>query len=170
MNRSSVDWDNPYRAPESLFEPTLEKSKTAPGFFWVKLFLCLQLLTTVVGVGLSIHEVETIVGSGPALAIIGILLAIVSGKRRFALPCGLGISAPVFCVAVFLTIYLRHWSPSDARIPVPVMGGLYLLVSGIISVWILWAIRLRVLAFRMDQQPAQHVIDSTSQIEQTPIW
>jgi hypothetical protein len=161
MNRSSVDWDNPYRVPEVMFEPTVDKPRARPGYFWVKLFLLLQLLTIMVSLGFAGYEVETIVGSGPVLSIVGLFLAVASAKKQLWFSFWWGISAPVFCAAVFLTIFLQSWSPSDARIPVPIMGGMYLLVSGMIFVWIFRTIRTRERLFDMDQPRGPDAMSAT---------
>lgn len=125
MSGKSDDWDNPYRAPEVAFEPTSVSVPPGTGFFWVRLLLGLQVLIIVVSTGLAVLHTESIVGSGPVLSVSGILLAVVSLRRKLSLGVWTGAAAPAFSLFVFLTIFLNRWNPAEAREPVLIMGVVY---------------------------------------------
>jgi hypothetical protein len=128
MDHAADEWDNPYQAPEILLEP--ERGWVLPKtvFVWVRLVLGLQLVTTIIGLGFSVWHVESIVGTGPILALLGSLVAIVSFRHGLTMAGCVGLSAVPFTATVFLIIFLQNWSPGDARRPVPVMGAAYLIL------------------------------------------
>ncbi len=128
MDHAADDWDNPYLAPEILLEPELSSDLPKTVFVWVRVVLGLQLVTTIIGLGFSVWHVESIVGTGPILALLGLLVAIVSFRHGLMMAGCVGLSAVPFTAAVFLIIFLQNWSPDDARKPVPVMGAAYLTV------------------------------------------
>lgn len=70
----------------------------------------------------SVIDIESIVGSGPILSLTGLALAIGAWKtRRSRTGLLFGLSAGAMTVAVFLLIFLRRWSPDDAKYPVPLI-------------------------------------------------
>jgi len=126
MDHAADDWDNPYRAPEILLEPEPGSDLPTTVFVWVRVVLGLQLVTTIVGLGFAVWHVESIVGTGPVLSLLGLLVAIVSFRHGLMMAGCVGLSAVPFTAIVFLIIFLQNWSPGDARKPVPVMGAAYL--------------------------------------------
>lgn len=131
------DFDNPYRAPEVPFEVVREPAPRG-GFFWVRLWISLQMLTAVVGTASAFIDVETIVATGPILSIVGIFGTIACVRRRFHFGTLISASAPAISVAIFLIISLLNWSPGDAQEPVPLMGAAYTAVvcaPGLVALW-----------------------------------
>lgn len=121
------DPDNPYRAPEMLFELAQEVVPKGQ-YFWVRLLLILQLMTALIGNVAAFVDVETIVASGPILSILGILVTIASLRRRFHLGLWIGMSGPAISLIIFLVIFLQHWNPSEAQKPIPILAALYVAV------------------------------------------
>ncbi len=109
--------------------------------FWLQLCICLQMLVVLIGLGVACWQVESIIGTGPILSIVGIIVAVLSYQRSMKGGVLFGLSGLGLCVGVFLTIFLLDWSPGDARIPVPIMGGVYLGIAG--SYAIAWLLQLR---------------------------
>jgi hypothetical protein len=61
------DFDNPYRAPEVPFE-VVRESAPRGAYFWVRLWISLQMLVAVVGTFAAFIDVHTIVATGPILS------------------------------------------------------------------------------------------------------
>ena len=119
------DFDNPYRAPEVPFE-VIRESVPRGTYFWVRLWVILQMLVAVVGTAAAFVNVESIVATGPILSLVGIFGTIVCVRKRYYFGALIGISGPLISVAIFLMIFLLNWSPGDAQEPVPLMGAVYL--------------------------------------------
>ncbi|HQX53644.1 MAG TPA: hypothetical protein PLR25_27265 [Planctomycetaceae bacterium] len=119
------DWDNPYKAPESLLQPEQDYFTTQK-YFWLRILICLQVFVLIAGIGASFVKIESILVSGPALAAAGIAVAVLARRKRNVWAIILGISAPVFSVFLLLLIYLLDWTPDHAKEPVPKIGLAYL--------------------------------------------
>ena len=131
------DVDNPYRAPEVPFEVVRERAPRG-AYFWVRLWISLQMLVAVVGTAVAFVNVESIVATGPILSIVGIFGTIACVRRRFHFGTLISASGPVVSVAIFLIIFLLNWSPTAAQGPVPLMGATYIAivcVSGVVALW-----------------------------------
>lgn len=121
------DFDNPYRAPEVPFEVIREPAPRG-AYFWVRLWISLQMLVAVVGTVAAFVDVETIVATGPILSIVGIFGTIASVRRRFHFGTLVSVSGPAVSVAIFLIIFLLNWSPGRAQEPVPLIGAVYMAI------------------------------------------
>ena len=129
MGPTSSDWDNPYEAPQTMSVGD-QRVFTSGRHFWLQLCICLQMLVVLIGLGVACWQIESIIGTGPILSIVGIIVAVLSYRRSIRSGVLFGLSGLGLSVGVFLTIFLLHWSPDDARIPVPIMGGAYLGIAG----------------------------------------
>lgn len=121
------EFDNPYRAPEVPFE-VIRESVPRGAYFWVRLWIVLQMLVAVVGSAAAFVNVESIVATGPILSVIGIFGTIACVRKRYYFGALIGASGPVISVAIFLTIFKFNWSPTAAQEPVPLMGAVYMAV------------------------------------------
>lgn len=84
-----------------------------------------QVIGTSVAVILSIVDVETIVGSGPILSVIGLVVAfagLVKGNRAAIL---FGLSATAMSLFLFALINRLRWGPSEASLPVSIILLVY---------------------------------------------
>ncbi len=126
------DWENPYQTPEVLPEPEREYLATRV-CFWPKIWISVQLLVVVVGIGLSVATIFSIIGSGLVLSLAGIVMAICAYRLRLRWGIVLGASAPLFSVFIFALINIMEWSPRDAELPVPMMASVYLVGALILS-------------------------------------
>lgn len=115
--------DNPFRAPQSSFEPTNRKPDS--NLRHLRICLGLQCTTIVVGVAAAFYDIESIVATGPILFFIGIPVVILS--RRLGLTSGLtfGISGPAISLLCLVLINLLGWSPADAQLPVSTIAAIY---------------------------------------------
>ena len=113
------------------------------GHFWLKSCVGLQMLIVVVGVGLSARQIETILGSGPVLFLVGFITAFLSYRRRFPLGIILGTSGPLFALFIFALINILDWGPDDAKQPVPLIAVVYFIFSGFAAFALILQIRAR---------------------------
>ena len=121
------DFDNPYRAPEVPFE-VVRDSAPRGAYFWVRLWISLQMLVAVVGTFAAFIDVHTIVATGPILSMIGISGTIACVRKRYGFGAVTGVSAPIISLAIFLIIQLFSWGPTEAQEPVPLIGAVYLAI------------------------------------------
>jgi hypothetical protein len=118
--------DNPYRPPDTGPDLTVISAagNRVPG---ISLLAALQVFIAFTGTGLAFWEIETILGSGPLLAIAGSLHAIAGHRRGRLSAILMGYSAPVFCLAIFVLINLKEWGPGAAQDPVSALAVGYLI-------------------------------------------
>jgi len=118
--------DNPYRPPETGPDATVVSAagNRVPG---TSLLAALQVFVAFVGTGFAFWEIESILGSGPLLAVVGGLHAIAGHRRGRLSAILMGYSAPVFCIAIFLLINLKEWGPDAAQDPVSALAVAYLI-------------------------------------------
>lgn len=77
----------------------------------------------VVAYAVLLMKVETVMGSGPILAALGIWLAVRGHQARHAPSQLLGAGLAVLLVTLFITVNALSWSPSDAEDPFAVIGA-----------------------------------------------
>jgi hypothetical protein len=116
--------DNPFAAPG--VQDVLRPAHQVIGR-WLTVTLVLQYLILVGGVIASYVEVESIMFSGPAYSIAGILVAVTALYYGNRSALWIAVSAPSFALFIFLLIFLSHWTPADASGPVPILCTVYLL-------------------------------------------
>ncbi|WP_182864872.1 hypothetical protein [Stieleria mannarensis] len=88
----------------------------------------------------AMYDVESIVISGPVLALIAIVLAIFAGRpdlRALWMISGAMIAMAIGC---FLTIFLMEWSPAEAQIPIGRATIVFALAiqAGWLHLWNVW--------------------------------
>ncbi len=149
------DFDNPYRAPEVHLEVARE-TVVHRQYFWVRLWIILQMVVAIAGCVAAFYDVETIVATGPILSIVGIFGVMTSFKRRFSLGLWISMSAPAISLGVFLLIFLRDWSPSYAQGPVPIIGTIY--TVAICGMGILAILRTRLLQSAFEASDVQESV------------
>ncbi|MGV3485867.1 MAG: hypothetical protein ACO1RT_15725 [Planctomycetaceae bacterium] len=131
---------NPYSPPPCASVGMVPAAEPRPLTFGAKAFsISLWLLGggLPVAVAVAFYDVESITMSGPGLAVLAALLAMVSVTQKSlgGVVCGLSLIA--FCVGVFAWIYFNHWSPRQAQQPVSwaclVFATIYL--TALVAVW-----------------------------------
>jgi hypothetical protein len=125
--------DNPYRPPETGPDATVV---SASGIRWsgTSLLAALQVFIAFTGTGLAFWDIESILGSGPLLAIVGGLHAIAGHRRGRSSAIFMGYSAPAFCIAIFLLINIKEWGPDAAQDPVSTLAVIYLIP--LVAAWL----------------------------------
>ncbi|QDT61045.1 hypothetical protein SV7mr_35750 [Stieleria bergensis] len=90
----------------------------------VQIMAVILMIGCPIGAGFAFWDIETIMGSGPILSILALLILIcyLATRRRSALNPWHGWQFPCVTVAlaigVFLVIYFKEWSPDDAQKPI----------------------------------------------------
>jgi hypothetical protein len=120
----------PRSVPDAPLVLEYAKPWHAPRWFrTVRVLLWIELFATAIAAALCVFEVETIVASGPALFLIGVILLIFGSLARRPLAMVLGGELMCVVIMVFLLINLLRWSPGEARVPVSVIACLQTLAG-----------------------------------------
>ena len=88
-----------------------------------------QVLTTIVAVVLCALDVETIIGTGPALTLSGLALVVLARPLRSARVLTYGLSGPLVCALGATLIAGFQWGPRDAATPILAILIVYACVS-----------------------------------------
>jgi hypothetical protein len=100
------------------------------------------LLVHLLGIGGSVIaatvQIESIVGTGPAFSVLGLIVAECGRRCRLRGMFWVGSSTLVLSLIVFGLIYLANWSPDEASIPVSVMLLAYEAVTVPAGLMMLW--------------------------------
>jgi hypothetical protein len=96
---------------------------------WAIALAIAQLLVMFVAVIAAWVNVESIIGTGPALSIIGLALAIVSMPCRSWIVLSFALSGPLVCMLGALLIARLHWGPSEASRPIAVLLSVYFVAA-----------------------------------------
>ena len=70
-------------------------------------------------------DVESVIGTGPALFALGLLLIIGGAIVRSGVALGFGAAHVAICLLFFGLVNLLDWSPGDAEGPFEAIGGAY---------------------------------------------
>ena len=115
--------DNPFRAPQSAFEPIENTFHT--NLRRLRVCLGLQCTSIALGVAAAFYTIHSIVVTGAILCLVGVVTVFLS--RRLKLTDGLvfGLSGPAVSLVCFALINLLNWSPRDAQHPVSIIAVVY---------------------------------------------
>lgn len=105
---------------------------------WALVLWGLQVLVTLIAAAAAAADVESIMGTGPALAVVGVALALVARPLRSWWVLTLSLSAPAICVLCAALIVTFGWGPIAAQTP----------ISAILIGYALLAVPLAVVALR----------------------
>jgi hypothetical protein len=107
---------NPYAPPSPAVEnqPLPQLQRRSP---WLFGFCCLQLIVLAGGIALDAYKHETVLGSGPAYLLVGLVTALLARHQRQPLEMLLGMSAILLVVGVFLRIVINEWGPEESNGP-----------------------------------------------------
>ncbi len=100
-----------------------------------------QVLAAVTMLVAALIEIESIIGTGPALSIVGLLLAVVTWRLNSWEPIAFGVSGPLVCAVGAMLIAVNHWKPSSAERPIPILLAAYMLAATPLAIVSLRAIR-----------------------------
>lgn len=84
-----------------------------------------QLGFSLLAVALAIHDIESVLGTGPMGAIIGMIVFGFAYKLAFPKGKKVGLSAPLFSSICFSLIYFLDWSQSEAYFPITTLMVFY---------------------------------------------
>ncbi len=82
---------------------------------WVLIVYTLGILIAAIA---AMVEIESIVGSGPIMSLVGIWIAFLSYRRDRPIGLFYGLAVPTVSVFCFIVINGMDWGPSDAHVPV----------------------------------------------------
>lgn len=116
---------------------------------WALALWGLQVFVTLIAAAAACVDVESIIGTGPALTVAGVALALVARPARSWWVLGLSLSAPAVCVLCAALIVTRDWGPADAQVPISVIAAIYAVLAAPLAVMALRSI----LAWQSERRP-----------------
>ena len=117
---SSQPEPNPYLPPHTTSKPV--RAPVPERRPWSRYLGALQLLVIVIGAPLSVWQIETILGSGPCLFLLGIAMALFAYRERNYWTLALGVAGLSYALFILVVINAMSWGPSEAREPVSIMN------------------------------------------------
>jgi hypothetical protein len=94
----------------------------------------LGLAVCAVAFVLLFAKVESVLVTGPLIALIGAAMLGMAVHRRDWARLGLGAGHLAVCVLLIALVNLRGWSPDEAELPFKWIGGCYLIATVGVSV------------------------------------
>lgn len=88
-----------------------------------------QVLATIAAILAGAVEIESIIGTGPAMSITGLALAFVARPLRSWRVLLFSLSAPVLCALCAFLIALFRWDPGEAQTPIMVILSIFGLLA-----------------------------------------
>ena len=129
--------ENPYSPPRT--ESNQPIRELLPRSVWARRFLWLQLLVVVFGITAAFFiHMETIIATGVALGLVGLVLLVVAWRCDDLAFLVCGFSGPAFSVFVFLLIFFNQWSPNASKGPVLGLSSVYLLCLVSVAIWLVF--------------------------------
>jgi hypothetical protein len=98
----------------------------------------LGLAVCAIAFTLLFAEVESVLVTGPLIALIGSAMVGMAVHRRDWPRVGLGAGHIGVCVLLIALVNLLHWSPGEAEMPFKWIGGCYLTATACASVALLF--------------------------------
>ena len=113
-----LDWEvNPFRAPESHFEPVDPVPKSYARLA-MNVLICIKLAVIALGSFLANQDIENIVWAGPTITCLGLPIAYLGLRKSRYLAVGFGLSGLMISLACLFWIWSNQWSPYEAQDPV----------------------------------------------------
>lgn len=82
---------------------------------WLLILYTLGILIAAIA---AMVDIESIMGSGPIMSLVGIWIAFLSYRRDHPIGLFYGLAVPTVSVFCFIVINGLDWGPSDAHVPV----------------------------------------------------
>ncbi|MEN6449155.1 MAG: HEAT repeat domain-containing protein [Thermoguttaceae bacterium] len=102
-----------------------------------KILIVLYTVGIAAAAVIAVGEIESILCSGPALAITGVLIALISFRAERPIGFYYGLSAPTMTVVCFCVIFGLNWGPDTAHLPIAASLAVFSLAclpSGVFAV------------------------------------
>lgn len=98
----------------------------------------LTVAACIIGIALQLVDTETVIASGPVVALFGIWLIIQGLKRHERLRAVLGGVHCMICALFVVMVNLWTWSPREAHVPFLVMSVVHTLVASglVVAMWL----------------------------------
>ena len=96
---------------------------------WAACLIATALIWTV--------DVETVMGSGPVIATLGLAMLIAGVRSGSTWHVILGAAHCAICLLFFMFAWWVNWGPAEATTPFGIMGAAYTLLSGVASGWLI---------------------------------
>jgi hypothetical protein len=93
-------------------------------------------LACLIAWGLLFVEVETVLVTGPIIALFGLGMLVGGLRWRSSIHVVLGTMHCAICLLFFMLVLRGRWTPDQSFKPFTAMGGAYLLLSGVAGLWV----------------------------------
>ncbi len=96
-----------------------------PVVIWGLLIAWLAWGACAVAEVLLLHEVESVMVTGPVIFILGLFVITLALIGRYRLLAMIGLADTLICVLFFTLVQVLTWGPGDAYAPFAVLGAIY---------------------------------------------
>lgn len=104
---------------------------------WLRTITGLHAFVTVIGVAIAVDDIESIIGSGPVLLLIGGILTALATRNRDVLSSLLGLSAFAPSMLVVGLINMVSYSPVTGYRPLLAVLGTYACLAIPLAIWLI---------------------------------
>jgi hypothetical protein len=141
---SSVE-ANPYAPPTTA--PVLRELESLHRRSdWLNGLLLLHGLVILVAIAAQAFDIESILVSGPILALVGFVIALFAFRQRDIAATQLGVSAIAFALLIVILINYYHmilinyfeWGPRSAEGPVRILSCIYAIFAFPAAMWLFY--------------------------------
>ncbi len=119
---------NPYAPPKSESKPS-GLDRPPPGGARLRRLLVVQVVVIVGSLAVEWYEHESIVGSGPIFALVGLGIAVLAFRQRDPLGALFGLSAVAFAGLIVFLINYNRWGPPQGDRPITILAWSYSIVA-----------------------------------------
>ncbi|MEZ6125875.1 MAG: hypothetical protein R3C49_22335 [Planctomycetaceae bacterium] len=159
---------NPYQAPDSLWDRPAVVVETPPRR-WLKVMLFLFVAATPIGAGLAAWEIESILGTGPVISLLGLAILVAAIRARQPVAALVGASGPGISLICWAAILMNGWGPGDAQEPISIVAAIYALVAVVAANFEMMALRQPVSAEVADTSWEQQHSDEAVELQSSEI-
>ncbi len=129
---------NPYATPATVSDAPLvdEVPVQTP---WLRRVIVLQAIVILASLAVEAYQHESIVGSGPIFALVGLVIAVLAFRNRDRAAMVFGVSAIAFALLVVFLINYNSWGPPQGNRPITLLAFTYAAFALPISFWLAFA-------------------------------
>jgi len=105
---------------------------------WLRRLMLLQSFVIIMALVAQAYDIESILGSGPIFAVVGLLIGGIGFRTHNHLAAWYGLSAVAFALLIVFLISHNEWGPAEAERPVIILSVGYGLVACPVTWWLVY--------------------------------
>ena len=129
--------ENPY-APHVMLADRPFRERIVARNVWLSRLMILQSLVIILALVAQAYDIESILGSGPIFAVMGLLIGGIGFRTHNHPAAWYGISAVAFALLIVFLINFNEWGPAEAERPVTILSVGYGLVACPVTWWLVY--------------------------------